>query len=430
MVNVNSAIIQSYGIEKFEADRWATDCGGSPRFAHVVGGNLRSNPEDILKPPSNVNIWDRFICGRDKPNSENARQRRTVIQHIALFKRFGYENPLKNEADTIHKLIQEADTLITQVRFQEIIKQLKQQHILQGKTTLYITPRLLHVKLWIDWWDLHGNNFDINRVTQFPQRLIEWFFEMFEYAEGSPAASQKVKELLAKDGLFQEAGGELLKSNFGARFFYHLTLAEPASALRCLQQTIGTWPKEELFSFNQTRGLIISSLEFIALWRNLFPDAARLLLSLGVAENQTHSNNASGVFAELFQLSEHKELSKTEATPSQRIQILRETLSSKSSEERRLGLAACKKALSWTSGGFIRDNHRVVGKKPDLWHPKTYGELFDAYREIWKLLLSSLDYLDSENQKIAYQNLLESSINLARIQLLNEMVLLTFTKVD
>ena len=89
-----SAIIQGYGVPKFESDRWIEDCGGSPRVAHVVGENLKSNPEDILKPPSHVNIWDRYICGRDRPDSENARQRRIVLQHIALFKRFGYEKPL------------------------------------------------------------------------------------------------------------------------------------------------------------------------------------------------------------------------------------------------------------------------------------------------------------------------------------------------
>lgn len=421
--NYISAIIQSYGVPKFESDRWILDCGGSPRVAHVVGENLRSNPEDILKPPSHVNIWDRYICGKDKSDSENARQRRTVLQHIALFKRFGYESPLKNEAEAVHKLIQEADTQITWARFLEIVKQLKTQHILQGKNTLYITPKLLHIRLWIDWWDLYGDSFDTNRITEFPQRLIEWFFEMFEYAEGSSSASQKAKELLGENGVFQEKQGEFLKERFGARFFYHLTLAEPVAALCCLQQTIGTWSKEELLSLDQTRGLIVSSLEHIALWNNLFQDAARLLLALGEAENQTYSNNASGVFVELFQLSEHKELSKSEATPTQRIQILQEALNSKSPEMRKLGLEACKKALSWTGGGFIRDRHRIVGKHPSLWYPKTYGELFDAYREIWKLLLSSLDYLNLEDQKIAYKNILESAGNLARIHLLNEMVL-------
>lgn len=418
-----SEIIQSYGITKLEADRWVPECGGSPRVAHAVGENLRSNPDDILKSPSNINIWDRYIYGKDSVESDNARQRRSVLQHIALFKRFGYESALKNEAQFVHKLIQEADAHITFARFREIIAQLKEQHILQGKNTLYITPKLLHVKLWIDWWNLYGETFDTNRIVEFPPRLVEWFFEMFDYAAGSPSASQKAKELLSENGIFQENRGEFLKARIGARFFFHLALAEPVAALRCLQQTIGTWTKEELLSLDQTRSLVVSSLEYIALWDDLFQGGARLLLALGEAENQAYSNNASGVFAELFQLSEYRELSKSEAVPTKRIQVIKEALDSISPEARRLGLEACKRALTWTSGGFIRDSHRVVGKRPNLWYPKTYGELFDAYREMWTLLFSHLDYLDVEDRKIAYKNIIESAGYLARIHLLNDMIL-------
>lgn len=417
-----SAIIQSYGIPKFEADRWVEDCGGSPRVAHVVGENIKSNPDDILKPPSHVNIWDRYICGRDMPDSENARQRRIVLQHIALFKRFGYGKPLSDEAKTIQKLIQNNDIQITQARFRNIVEKLKAQHILQGITTLYITPKLLHIKLWIDWWNLHGDDFDVNQVTEFPPRLIEWFFEMFKYAEGSPSASQTAKELLSENGVFQ-GKGDSLRERFGASFFSHLAQAEPVFALKCLQRTIGTWSKDELATLDQTRGFITSSLEYIALWQNLFQDAARLLLLLGEVENQNYSNNASGVFAELFQLSEYKELSKSEATPSQRIQVLQEVLTAASPEARKLGINACKKALSWKGGGFIRASHRIVGKKPNLWYPKTYGELFDAYRDIWKLLLDNLEDFDKSERKLAFECIMESASNLARIHLLNEMVL-------
>jgi len=329
---------------------------------------------------------------------------------------------LNDEAKVVHKLIQGADSRITQARFRGIVEQLKTQHILQGRTTLYITPRLLHIKLWIDWWNLYGDDFDTNQVVGFPPRLVEWFFEMFQYAEGSPSASQMAKELLSENGVFQ-GKGDSLRDRFGASFFFHLTKAEPTYALKCLQRTIGTWSKDELLTLDQTRGLIVSSLEYIALWQNLFQDAARLLLLLGEAENQTYSNNASGVFAELFQLSEHKELSKSEATPNQRIQVLKEAITSTSSEARRLGLDACKKALSWTGGGFIRDSHRIVGKRPNLWHPKTYGELFDAYRDIWKLLFSSFDSFEENERKIAFNNIMESARDLARIHLLNEMIL-------
>ena len=85
-----SRIIQSYTIPKDEADRWAIDCSGSPRMAHVVGENLVTHPEDILRSPSTVSIWDRWIVGNDDPNTVEVAQRRLVLQYISLFKRFGY----------------------------------------------------------------------------------------------------------------------------------------------------------------------------------------------------------------------------------------------------------------------------------------------------------------------------------------------------
>ena len=85
-----SKIIQEYYIPKDRADRWSELCSGSPRVAHVIGVNLKTNPEDLLKSPDTVNVWERYIVGGDAPNKTEVGQRRTILQHIALFKRFGF----------------------------------------------------------------------------------------------------------------------------------------------------------------------------------------------------------------------------------------------------------------------------------------------------------------------------------------------------
>jgi hypothetical protein len=154
--------------------------------AHVVGSNLVYHPEDILKPPGTVNIWERYIVGPDEPDSQDVRQRRTVLRHIALFKRFGYAQVFDAERKAIAELIQQADQQITWRRFQEIVKVLRERKILQGENTLYITPQLLHIKLWTDWWDTYGSGFSIEELTRLPLSLLNWFFEMFEYAAGYP----------------------------------------------------------------------------------------------------------------------------------------------------------------------------------------------------------------------------------------------------
>jgi hypothetical protein len=200
-----SQIIQHYDIPKDQADQWEDICGGSPRVAHVIGWNLENNPEDLLRSPDTVNVWDRYIVGGDNPSSPIVQQRRLVLRYLALFKRFGYGKVVAIESQAIAQKVEQADHQITGPRFQEIIQNLRQRKILQGENTLYITPKALHIKLWTDWWETYGPAVSpIEFLNDLPPTLVEWFNEMFRYARGSKTASQIVKQLLAEDGLFKD----------------------------------------------------------------------------------------------------------------------------------------------------------------------------------------------------------------------------------
>lgn len=202
-----SQIIQTYKIPKEQADKWARECSGSPRVAHVIGANLREYPEDIFKLPSNVNIWERYITGIDRLDKREKEQRLLVLRYLSLFKRFGYEGPVAFEAKAIASLIQQADPQLTWARFQGLIKDFRHRKILQGETTLYISPKMFHVWLWIDWWDTYGAGLSLEDfytlLNPLPPSLLDWFFPMIEYAQGSKKATRIVRELLGDKGLFQ-----------------------------------------------------------------------------------------------------------------------------------------------------------------------------------------------------------------------------------
>lgn len=213
-----SSIIQGYGIPKDRADRWPEWCSGSPRVAHVIGWNLMNNPEDLFKPPDTVNVWDRFIVGGDNLLNPGVHERQLVLRYLSLFKRFGYGGSLVDEAKAIWNKIHQATPQITWQRFQEIIQSLKARKILQGEYTLYITPKLLHLKLWIDWWETYGNGFNFEEFSiGLPQKLVDWFYEMFEYGSESQVASQIVQQLLGESGPFHK--DDYLRTQMGARFF-------------------------------------------------------------------------------------------------------------------------------------------------------------------------------------------------------------------
>ena len=132
----------------------------------------------------------------------------------------------------------------------------------------------------MEWWEIHGPGFDLDDFAgAVPATLLDWFFEMAVYAAESAPAQRVFGGLLAENGPFQQA--DLLRSARGARFFLSLTEASPRAALSCLRRTVGLWDEDELREFKTGRRETVWALEKIAVWRSMFPEAARLLLRLG-----------------------------------------------------------------------------------------------------------------------------------------------------
>jgi hypothetical protein len=416
-------IIAGYGVPEDQARRWAELCDGSPRVAHVVGLNLKQNPDDLLKQPDTVDLWNRYIAGNDAPNGPTVAERRTTLEYIALFKRFGFDGMLASEAQAIAALVQEDNPAITWPQFRRIVQDLRKRKILQGAVTLYITPRLLHIKLWADWWDTHGG--DVDRVKQLlrtlPPQLAEWSREMFRYARASEAALRVTRGLLDEHGPY--GGFDFFEDGRAVRFFRALTDAAPEAALRALQRAIGDWDAERLKQLKgDPRRYIVWSLEAIAVWRELFADAARLLLALGEAENEGISNNASGVFAELFSAG-HGAVAPTEASMEDRFPVLKEALESSSAVRRRLAMQAAKEALK--TGFFSRmvgSEYQGLRRPPELWTPKTWGEVFDGYRRVWHLLVGHLAEWNPDERAEAVKVLANASRGLMQIGNLFDMV--------
>ena len=187
-------------------------------------------------------------------------------------------------------------------------------------------------------------------------------------------------------------------------------------------RTIETWDRETLLQFTEGRRNVVWALEKIAMWEDLFADAARLLLVLGEAENEGFANNASGVFAGLFSLRPGR-AGPTEASPAKRFPILKEAFESGSRERRALALKACDAALQ--SGSFSRTygtEYQGLRPEPNFWIPKTYGELWEAYKQVWQLLSEQLAYLPKDERKEGVGVLLGHARRIGRIQDLSNLV--------
>lgn len=400
-------ILTEYDVPGDQALRWVRFCSPSPRAAHIIGHNLKSNPSDILKSPDTVPVWDRYIASSTDLQSSKFKNRQIVLRWISLFKKFGFEPPFEQEAKVIARKIDEHHK-IPYGEFIEIVKKLRRMKILQGPTTaLYITPKILHIELWTEWWE----NYDDSMLFKFEelvipsqngiginpqQSLLKWFIDMFGYARESPSATETVERIL--DDILAQS--DILSTKLGADFFLKIARVNAKKSLDILNSFISSKNKDELVAFTHGRRQIISILERASRKKYLFTDSARLLLALGEAENEDYANNASGIFVGLFSPGSG-DVSPTEMPPSERLPIIKEALMSDSEERRLLAIKACNAALETTT--FSRWIEVEDDPRDDFmpWHPKSNDEVVEYYKFVLEILKSALEGLEEDERRQA-----------------------------
>ncbi len=414
------SILKDHSVSESDAKRWADYCEGSPRFAHLLGENLDANRTDLLAVPTTLEVWRRSIDGHDTADSEAVQLRRVVLHYCSLFERFGFESPVADEANFVQTLTARCDQRITGPKFRAIISELKSRRIIQGTTTLYLTPRLLHVHLYREFWRLYGSSFDIAATLQaMPLQMWDWFVQMLRYAHECVPAERAIDKLLGHNGIFET--GQFPDTLHNGRMISALAETCPKQTLRCLRRTIGEMDSKALRKVTESRQLLVWALEKLAVWEDCFANAAELLLVLAEAENANYSNNATGTFTSLFSLI--PSWGPTQASPGVRINVLVSALDSDSAERRKLGLRACAHALS------TGPTHRIVGPehqglRPTIsfWMPETYGELWDAYRNVWQLLLDRLKTWEGEDRKLLISTIIEAAWSVLHIKVLTDSV--------
>ena len=173
--------------------RWSICCRPSPGAAHVIGLNLKYNPDDLLRPPDEVDVWGRYVAGKETSQNKIAKQR-TILLWLSLFRKFGFESPHGDEADRIAKIVECAEG-IPRGEFMGTVRDLRKSKILRGSTTLYITPIPLHLYLRREWCKRYP-------ATRFPQ---------------GPDLSLQVRVNSAHDNLFNLCLGMFTHANLNSQ---------------------------------------------------------------------------------------------------------------------------------------------------------------------------------------------------------------------
>lgn len=416
------AILQGYvKAADYDLRKWAELCQGSPRVAHAVGENLQNNPNDVLKPPASVPVWERFISGFAKTDSTEARERKVVLRYIALFTRFGFNHPVSSEAKFIAEEIRKAEPSITWARFQAIVKHFQDRRVLQGRHTLFLVPKALHLHLWVEFWNLHGRDFDFQDfMRRMPSSMRDWFLRLFTYAHQAEPALAVVRQLLGPQGALSSPSA--MASSVTPRLVRYLAEADSTATLSYIDRTYGQWHHKDILAWSDGRQDIVWALECIAVWAECFDKAVQVLAKMAVAENSNNSNNSRGTLVGLFSIG--LGWAATQATPAQRFPTLKMLVTSRDDAFHALGLELAESWLSVHGGSrIVGPEHQGLRPTIAFWQPKTYGEVFEAWRQVWRLLVDEYQGAAERRRDGIANTLISAAPGLVTISALSQEVI-------
>jgi len=397
-------ILESYGIPANRSKELAELCEGSPRVAHGVGMSIASSPEStqLVNLQSLDNIWDIYLAGRKSPRDLQYETRVFVIRCLALFKKFGWKDEHSTEARSIWRsVVQQLDSSISWPQFSNAVEHYRRRRVLQGRTTLYISPKLLHIKLWCDWWNICSPGIgDIpSMLSQLSEPLRDWLNEMFIYARESRTATSVIEALLSDNGPYSTLDG--LNSESESALFFTIAQVNPKAAVRTLYKALDGTSIEMRALFEAGRRYVIHALERIAIYEECFLDAAKCLLLLAEAENEDWSNNATGVFTELFTLG-YGPLASSALPPQERLPFLIDLIRSPSEKRRALAVTAFDVAFRTSNVRAHIEDTQGLQPLPQRWKPQTYGEVWATYGAYLESLYAELQHMEvAEARKAA-----------------------------
>ena len=392
------SILESYEVPSHHRAKYCGICGSSPRAAHAIGSSLKHNLGDI-RGIHEDRVWDLYIGSKTRRDSEEFKTRKTILLWISAFRRIGFTGYYTKEYGILQKLLAEREN-ISLGTFTGTVKKLREMRILQGDATLYITPKILHLHLWLEWHEQYHNieptlpDYRPEDISKFSPEanMLEWRTDMFSYAK-DVHTDHHIQNLFAEDGYVDTH--RLLESEFGAELFYSLAKADIDRAVDYIYRRISyhTGLYHSRFKLGQ-RWMAITLLG-ASMKRGLFEKSARLLLSLAASDNG--DLEVAEIFTSLF-VPKYGQYSQTEMPPSERLPLIRDELFSVDQKRRRLAIQACDAALTGPAFTYAYGQEELW-HDPTPWMPKSETEIPEFYKEVLEILHSHMEYVQSEEEE-------------------------------
>lgn len=351
---------------------------GFPLLAQMTIKELQQEGR-ITTSFSESDLVEKLINGDGKLSS----QARELLKVFSLFDYFKFQKgtgDVINEDAEFLKIIAGTD----QITFENTVTTFREKELINCTGSLArVIPKPLALNLAMEWWKTSAYDRQSEIVCNLPPGLHDSFCSQIRYLDSSMNVQSFVENFCAANHPFGQA--ELLLSKQGSRLFRALVEVNPSVTSNQLYRVLTNLADEEIQNIaGDVRRNLVWALEMLVFHKSCFEKASWCLFKLAQYENENFSNNAVGLFSQLFRW----QLSGTEADFNQRLSILDKALALNIESADVVVIKAIKTAIN-THGGTRTIGAEFQGTKPELteWHPKTYQEIYDYWQSLLDMLL-------------------------------------------
>lgn len=274
-------------------------------------------------------LWSE-MCGYH----DLSKEKQKALMSLALFDPLGYQNDYSSDyewvktTESITPLHNYTDLEKDDI-FNQLIENLIKRELIE-QVSCWILVRPLPLAVWLvgNWFKNCGHSRlikafeDIDAIPDkaMYSRMKTALCKRIQNMQENESAIELFNKLMGTDGPFCDE--KVVSSDFGSRLFLAISTVNPVAVTECLYAVLSkvstAWMTENLIG--DTRRNHVWCLERLAFPSETFSKAALLLAKLANSENENWSNNATGMFSQLF----HVVLPGTTASLKQRLSVIEE----------------------------------------------------------------------------------------------------------
>jgi len=359
---------------------------GFPGMAVGFAESKIRNPNFNLSNSIDNSLLNKFIFGHEVIVDLELK----VLRVCSLFsyleypiiKLSKYHGPLdKKEANHVRENLLEN---ISKDKFDEIInKYIKKEIIERRGNLIMVRPLPLALKLTIQYLESYSHDIIIEKFLGFAKvgKLMKNATNRLSQLESLSDSQSIVEKIWGTNGPFTEA--EVLDTFMGSQLFRSIVHVNPEMSISVLEKYFSSRTDSQLKSLVSNRRNLVESLQKLCFRKKYFERASKLLFRLSRNENEIYGNNATNLFAKLFQLF----LPATEANLKQRSDFLKLIINDVVLDDKSNILETIRSAFRVGSfnriGGIEKQGTNTILKE---YRPKEYYEIWEYWDEMVQML--------------------------------------------